>query len=99
MVKRVWADVTKGETPKRLDLFTSSRPDELLVRDPVRAVGLGAEALVAVLLVGLEVALEPDDLRVTLEGEHGRFDAVQEPAVVGDHYGAAGERQQRLLEH
>ena len=33
--------------------------NELLVRDAVRAVGLGAEALVPVLLVGLEVALEP----------------------------------------
>ncbi len=32
---------------------------KLLVGDAVRAVGLGAEPLVAVLLVGLEVALEP----------------------------------------
>ena len=52
----------------------------------------------AVLLVGLEVALEPADLRVALEGQHVRGDAVEEPAVVRDHHGAAGEGQQRLLE-
>src|SRR3954468_4538617 len=50
--------------------------DELLVRDAVRAVGLCPQPLVAVLLVGLEVALEPDDLRVALEREHVRRDAV-----------------------
>src|SRR5215203_5708812 len=38
----------------------ASSADELLVRDPVRPVSLGAEPLVPVLLVGLEVALEPD---------------------------------------
>ena len=70
----------------------------LLVRDPVRAVGLGAEPLVPVLLVGLEVALEPDDLRVALEREHVGRDAVEEPAIVGDDHRAAGEREQRLLE-
>ena len=45
------------------------RADELLVGDAVRAVGLGAQALAPVLLVGLEVALEPRHLRVALEGE------------------------------
>ena len=47
----------------------------------------------AVLLVGLEVALEPRHLRVALEGEHVGGDAVEEPAVVGDHDRAAGERR------
>src|SRR5687768_11974921 len=49
---------------------------ELLVRNPVRPVGLGPEPLVAVFLVGLEVAFEPDDLRIALEGEHVGRDAV-----------------------
>ena len=64
----------------------------------MRAVGLGAEPLAAVLLVGLEVALEPDDLRIALEREHVRGHAVEEPAVVRDDYGTAGKRQQGLLE-
>src|SRR3954462_15077227 len=73
-------------------------PRQALVGDAVRAVGLVAEPLALVLLVGLEVALEPDDLRVALEGEHVRGHAVEEPAVVGDDHRAAGEVEQRLLE-
>ena len=38
------------------------------------------------------------DLRVALEREDVRRDAVEEPAVVRDHDGAAGEVEQRLLE-
>src|SRR3954468_1481806 len=64
-------------------------PRELLVGDPVRPVGFGAEPLVPVLLVGLEVALEPDDLRVALVGQDVGRHAVEEPAIVGDDHGAA----------
>src|SRR4051794_26772992 len=73
-------------------------PRQPLVGDPVRAVGLVAEARALVLLVGLEVALEPHDLRVALERQDVRGHAVQEPAVVGDDHRAAGEVEQRLLE-
>ena len=73
-------------------------PDELLVRDPLGPVGVGAEPLVAEALVGLEVALEPAHLRVALEREHVGRDPVEEPAIVGDDHRAAGEREQRLLE-
>src|SRR6202035_3889475 len=76
----------------------ASATDEPLVRDPVRPVGSSAEQLVAALLVGLEVALEPRHLRIALEREHVRRDAVEEPAVVRDHDHAAGKRQQRVLE-
>src|SRR3954451_19762742 len=72
--------------------------DELLVGDAVRAVGLGAELVAAPRLVGLEVALEPRDLRVALEGEYVRGDPVEEPAVVGDDHRAAREGEERLLE-
>ena len=43
-------------------------------------------------------ALEPGRLRVALEGEDVRRDPVEEPAVVGDHDGAAGEVDERILE-
>ncbi len=64
----------------------------------MRAVGGGAERGVTMLLICLEVALEPRDLRVALEGQHVRGDAIQKPAIVGDHDRAARERQQRVLE-
>src|SRR5690348_6931847 len=64
---------------------------QLLVADAVRPVRRVPEQFAAVLLVGLEVALEPRDLRVPFEGEHVRRHAVQEPAVVGDDHRAAGE--------
>jgi hypothetical protein len=52
------------------------------------------EPALLVLLVVLEVALEPLDMGVALEGEDVGADAVEEEAVVGDHHGAAGEVRQ-----
>ena len=71
---------------------------ERLVLQPVRLVGVAAEALVAILLVVAEVALEPRHLAVALEREHVGGDAVEEPAVVGDDHRAARELEQRLFE-
>src|SRR5688572_6658389 len=53
---------------------------QLLVADPVRLEGVVAEALLLVGLVVGEVALEPGDLGVALEGEDVGGDAVEEPA-------------------
>ncbi len=64
---------------------------QFLVFDAVGLICLGAEAAAAVFFVGLVVALEPDHLRVSLEGQDVGGDAVQEPAVMADHHGAAGE--------
>src|SRR6185436_18417962 len=71
---------------------------ELLVADAVRLVGLGAQAALAVGLVRLVVALEPDHLGFPIEGEDVGGDAVQEPAVVADDHRAARELEERLLE-
>ena len=53
----------------------------------MRAGGVGSESLDLVLLVGLEVALEPVPLGgvlvVTFVGEDVRRDPVEEPPVVG----------------
>ena len=65
---------------------------------PVRLLGIGAEAALLVGLVIRVIALEPFDLAVALEGEDVSRDAVEEPAIVGDHHGAAGEIEQRFLE-
>ena len=45
-----------------------------------------------------EVALEPAHDRVALEGEHVGRDAVEEPAIVADDHGAAGELLEAVLE-
>src|SRR5215207_1272608 len=71
---------------------------ELAVRGAVRAGGLDAEPLDLVLLVVLEVALEPEPLRLALVGEDVRRHPVEEPAVVADHDGAARELQQRAIQ-
>ena len=48
--------------------------------------------------VVLEVALEPFDVAVALERQDMGGDAVEEPAVVADDDGAAGEILQRLFQ-
>src|SRR3954453_19504104 len=71
---------------------------ELLVLDPVRLVGGGAELAVPELLVLREVALEPADLALPLEGQDVRRDPVEEPAIVADDHGAAREGLESRLD-
>src|SRR5581483_1428011 len=73
-------------------------PDQRLVPDAVGLGRLGTEALPPVGLVVGEVAFEPPDLRLALEGQHVGGDPVEEPPVVADDDGAAGEGQQPLLQ-
>ena len=68
------------------------------IAEPVGLVGVGSEALVAIGFVVGEVALEPPHHGVVFEGQHVRGDAVQEPAIVANHDGAARETQQRVLQ-
>src|SRR4051794_29096582 len=79
-----------------------SAAGELAVRGTVRTRRLRTQPLDLVLLVRLEVALEPVPVgRVlvgALVGEDVRRDAVEEPPVVGDDHRAAGELEQRVLE-
>src|SRR5882762_3194595 len=81
---------------------TNTTPPRLLrqglVADAVRSVGVLPEALPAVLEIVGVVALEPDGLRITFEGQDVRRHAVEEPAVVRDHHRAARKAEQRALE-
>ena len=67
----------------------------------VRAGRILAEACHLVLLVGLEVAFEPVPLGrvlvIALPRQDVRGDAVEEPTIVGDDHGAAGEAEQRVF--
>jgi hypothetical protein len=74
-------------------------------QDVIKALALGAhgtfigpEPALLVFLVVLEVALEPFDMAVALEGEDVGRDTVEEPAIMADDHGAAGEVLQRLFQ-
>src|ERR1700753_2827521 len=75
---------------------------QLAVGDPVRTGGLDAEPVDLVLLVRVEVALEPEPLVGVLLGalprEHVGGDPVEEHPVVGDDHGAARELEQRIFQ-
>src|SRR6266568_6240487 len=73
-------------------------PRQLLVLHAMRNDAVLAETAHLVVLVVLEVALEPFDMAVALEGEDVGRDAVEEPAIMADDDGAAGEILQRLFE-
>src|SRR5690606_36047804 len=83
-----------GAGPGGSDL-SSLEPLEL---DPVRLDCSVAEAALLVFLVGLEVALEPLDVAVALEGQDVRGDTIEEEAVVADDHRAAREVLERRLE-
>ena len=70
---------------------------EFLVFDAFRQHGVLAQSPLLVLLVILEIALEPFDVAVALEGEDVGGDAVEEEAVVADDDGAAREVFERGL--
>src|SRR5581483_11561110 len=78
---------------------TPSTPLEPLELDSVRFHRRVAEAALLVLLVVLEIALEPFHVAVALERQDVSGHAVEEEAVMADNHGAAGEvlqRRQRL---
>ena len=56
------------------------------------------QATLLVFLVLAVVALEELHVRIALEREDVGGDAVEEPAVMRDHEGVAGELQQRVFE-
>src|SRR3954470_14764375 len=73
-------------------------PRQLLVLHAMRNDAVLAEPAHLVLLVVLEVALEPFDMAVAFEGQDMRGDAVEKPAIMANNDGAAGEILQRLLQ-
>src|SRR6478736_5390094 len=73
-------------------------PRQLLVLHAVRNDAVLAETAHLVLLVVLEVAFEPFDVALAFEGQDVGCDAVEEPSVMADDDGAAGEIFQRLFE-
>src|SRR3989440_4729 len=84
------------------NLPTGSVARQLAVGHRVRPGRLGTEPVHLVLLVRLEVALEPEPagrvLVVALPGQDVRGDPVEEHPVVGDDHRAAREVQQRVLQ-
>src|SRR5437879_6803153 len=73
-------------------------PRQLLVLHAMRNDAVLAETAHLVLFVVLEIAFEPLDMAVAFEGQDMGRDAVEEPAIMADDDGAAGEILQRLFE-
>src|SRR5262245_11071096 len=73
-------------------------PLEALELDPVRLDRGIAQTPFLVGLIVLEIAFEPFDVAVALEGQKVRCHAVEEKAVVADDDGATGEVFQRRLQ-
>jgi len=78
--------------------FRPALPRQFPVLYPMRLVSRGPEATMAVGFVILVIPLEPHDLALSLEREHVRGDAVEEPAIVADDDNTARELQQGLFE-
>ena len=68
------------------------------ILDPMRLVSLIAQATLTVRLVIIKVAFKPRYLAITLVGENMCGDAVEEPAIVRDDDGAAGEAEQGFFQ-
>src|ERR1700726_2098964 len=73
-------------------------PRQLFVLHAMRDDGILAQPAHLVFFIILEIAFEPFDMAVAFEGQNMRGDAVEEPAVMADDHGAAGEILQRLFE-
>ena len=64
---------------------------KFLVFDPLRNDRVDAKPAHFVFFVVLEIAFEPFDVALALEGKDMSGDAIEEPAIVADDDGAAGE--------
>src|SRR5262249_35073408 len=73
------------------DSRNAGSPLERLIPNPVRLIGVDAQAALAVGFVNLVIAFAPVDATVPLERQNVRGDPVEKPAVVADHDGAAAE--------
>src|SRR5207342_2898909 len=71
---------------------------QCLVAQAVRRRAFRAEAALLVFLVLAVVAREELHVRIAFEGEDVGGDAVEEPAVMGNHHHAAGELEQRVFQ-
>src|SRR6266481_2404644 len=76
----------------------TNSPREFLVLHPVRDDGILPQPAHLVFFIILEITFEPFDMAVAFECQDVGGDAVEEPAVVADDHGAAGEILQRLFE-
>ena len=80
----------RRQTPRGDHGIVNGLPGKGAVLDPVRLGRVVAQAAALVFLIGLEIALEPLDMRVAFEGQDMGRQTVQEPAIMGDDDRAAG---------
>src|SRR6185437_8213475 len=68
------------------------------VLDPMRLIRVDPQTALLVGLIVLVIAFEPFDMAVAFERQHMGGNTVQEPAVMADDHGAAGEFLQRRFQ-
>ena len=84
-----FANITRTSDIAIYNGFRSARQSAIL--DAVGPFGRRAQALFAVGFVFRPVAIKENNLAVAFKGQDMGGNAVQEPAVVADHHGAAAE--------
>src|SRR3989338_625038 len=94
-----WLQTTAAKslvTPEGKEIFALAA--NRLIPNPLRLRAFLAETLPLICLIFLVVAVEERPLGIAFRREDMRGDAVEEPAVVGDHHNAAGEFEQGVFE-
>src|SRR4051812_1206982 len=92
------APITPTRPTIRLRFALTEHLHQRFVSDAMRLVGVVTESLPPVSHVVRVIAFEPRHLTFAFEREDVSRDAIEEPAIVRDHHGAAGKIEQRLLE-
>src|SRR6266550_699812 len=96
------SSMTRCPAPENFSINSAisdtNSPREFLVLHPVRDDGILPQPAHLVFFIILEITFEPFDMAVAFECQDVGGDAVEEPAVVADDHGAAGEILQRLFE-
>jgi len=70
----------------------------MAILDAMGLAGGGTESQFSVRFVFRIISVEPDDLTLPFKGEDVRRNAVEEPAIMADHQGAAGKIFQGFLQ-
>ena len=70
---------------------------QFLIPETVRLVSVFAEPLAALALVGLEVAVTPNNLALALKRQDVGRKPIKEPAIVAHHHCAARKIGDRLF--
>src|SRR5210317_1009267 len=73
-------------------------PRQTAITNPVRLIGILAESSFAIFFVFRVIAFVPDHLGIAFESEDMGRNAIEKPAIMADHHGAAAKVFESFLE-